>query len=367
MSKQLLNPIKAGAVTLANRIVMAPLTRSRASQPGDIPADLNVEYYTQRASAGLIVTEASQISRQGQGYAWTPGIYTDEQEAGWKKVVAAVHAKGGKISAQLWHVGRISHTLLQENGAAPVAPSALIAATTKCFPVNPDRTTASFELCSAPRALETSEIPGIVAQYRQAAERAKRAGFDFVEVHSANGYLLQQFLATGTNLRTDQYGGSLENRARLTLEVVDAVIDVIGADHTGIRLSPHFEFNDLTDAETEPVTLYLAQELSRRGIAYLHIAEPIWVGGPALSKDFRRKLRAAFTGTLICCGGYDAASAEKLLADGLADAVAFGRPFIANPDLVERIRQDAPWNEADRNTFYGGGATGYTDYPTLKL
>lgn len=365
MTKKLLTPVKVGAVMLTNRIVMAPLTRSRASQPGNVPNDLNVEYYVQRATAGLIVSEATQISQQGQGYAWTPGIYTDEQEVGWKKVVAAVHATGGKMSAQLWHVGRISHTLLQENGAAPVAPSALTASTTKCFPVNPDRT-ASFEFCSPPRALETAELPGIVAQYKQSAERAKRAGFDFVEVHSANGYLLQQFLATGTNLRTDQYGGSLENRARLTLEVVDAVISVMGADHTGIRLSPHFEFNDLSDTETEPMALYLARELSQRGVAYLHIAEPVWVGGPPLSDDFRKKLRAAYTGTLICCGGYDTQSGEKLLADGLADAVAFGRPFIANPDLVERIRRGSSWNEPDRNTFYGGGAAGYTDYPRLK-
>ena len=365
MSQKLLTPVIAGDVTLANRVVMAPLTRSRAGQPGDIPSDLNVEYYAQRATAGLIVSEASQISQQGQGYAWTPGMYTDAQEAGWKKVVAAVHAKGGKMSAQLWHVGRISHTLLQENGAAPVAPSALTASTTKCFPVNPDRTTASFEFCSPPRALETAEIPGIVAQYKSAAERAQRAGFDFVEVHAANGYLLQQFQATGTNLRTDQYGGSLENRARLTLEVVDAVIGVMGAGHTGIRLSPHFNFNDIEDAEPEQMALYLAAELTRRGVAYLHIAEPVWVGGPPLSDEFRRKLRAAFGGTLICCGGYDAQSGEKLLNDGLADAIAFGRPLIANSDLVERIRRGAPWNEPDRATFYGGGAKGYTDYPTL--
>lgn len=365
MTQKLLTPLIAGDVTLANRVVMAPLTRSRAGQPGDVPSDLNVEYYAQRATAGLIVSEASQISQQGQGYAWTPGMYTDAQEAGWEKVVAAVHAKGGKMSAQLWHVGRISHTLLQENGAAPVAPSALTASTTKCFPVNPDRTTASFEFCSPPRALETAEIPGIVAQYKSAAERAQRAGFDFVEVHAANGYLLQQFQATGTNLRTDQYGGSLENRARLTLEVVDAVIGVMGAGHTGIRLSPHFNFNDIEDAEPEPMALYLAAELTRRGVAYLHIAEPVWVGGPPLSDDFRRKLRAAFIGTLICCGGYDAQSGEKLLNDGLADAIAFGRPLIANPDLVERLRRGAPWNEPDRATFYGGGAKGYTDYPTL--
>lgn len=365
MTLKLLTPVKVGAVNLSSRIVMAPLTRSRAGQPGNVPTYLNVEYYVQRASAGLIVSEASQVSQQGQGYAWTPGMYTDEQEAGWKKVVAAVHAKGGKMSAQLWHVGRVSHSLLQENGAAPVAPSAIVAATTKCFPVLPDGT-AAFLPCEMPRALATEEIPGIVAQYRQAAQRAQRAGFDFVEVHAANGYLLQQFLATNTNQRTDQYGDSMENRARLLLEVLDAVIEVMGADHVGARMSPYFSFNDIDDAETEPMTMYLAKEMSQRGIAYLHIAEPGWVGGPALSDDFRRKLRSAFTGILICCGGYNSQSGEKMLVDGLADAIAFGRPFIANPDLVERFRQNAPLNAPDSSTFYGGGAVGYTDYPTLE-
>ena len=364
MTMKLLTPVKVGALNLSNRIVMAPLTRSRAGQPGNVPTDSNVEYYAQRAGAGLIVSEASQVSQQGQGYAWTPGMYSDEQEAGWKKVVAAVHAKGGRMSAQLWHVGRISHPLLQENGAAPVAPSAIQAVTTKCFPVQPDGT-ASFVPCGMPRALLTEEMPGIVAQYRQAAVRAKRAGFDFVEVHAANGYLLQQFLATNTNQRTDQYGGSLANRARLLLEVIDAVIEVMGAERVGIRMSPHFSFNDIDDAETEPMTLYLAKELSQRGVTYLHIAEPGWVGGPAYSDDFRRQLRAAFTGTLICCGGYTSQSGEKLLKDGLADAIAFGRMFIANPDLVDRIRQGAVLNTPDQKTFYGGGAAGYTDYPTL--
>lgn len=365
MTQHLLTPLKMGAFTLSNRIIMAPLTRSRAGQPGDFPTDMNVAYYAQRASAGLIVSEATQISQQGQGYAFTPGIYTDEQETGWKKIVSTVHAKGGKMAAQLWHVGRISHALLQENGAAPVAPSAIQASTSKCFPVQADGT-AQFVPCSPPRALELTELPGLIAQYKQSAERAKRAGFDYVEVHSANGYLLNQFLATNTNLRTDQYGGSIENRARLTLEVVDAIIGVMGADRTGIRLSPHFNFNDLNDAETEPMTLYLAKELSQRHIAYLHIAEPNWVGGPALSDEFRRKLRTAFTGALIYCGGYNVQSGEKTLVDGLADAIAFGRPFIANPDLAKRIQLNAAWNVPDRSTFYGGGAAGYTDYPTLE-
>lgn len=365
MTQQLLTPVKVGAFTLSNRIIMAPLTRSRAGQPGNIPTDLNAEYYAQRADAGLIVAEATPISQQGQGYARTPGIYTDAQEAAWSKIVSAIHAQGGKIAAQLWHVGRISHTLLQENGASPVSPSAIPASNSKCSVLQPDGT-MPFVTCSPPRALEGNELPGIITQYQHSAERAKRAGFDYVEVHSANGYLLNQFLATNTNQRTDRYGGSIENRARLTLEVVDAVIGIMGADRTGIRLSPHFNYNDLHDAETEPMTLYLARELSQRNIAYLHVAEPNWVGGPTLSDEFRRELRTAFTGTLICCGCYDAQNGEKLLADGLADAIGYGRPFIANPDLVTRIQLGAQWNVPDKATFYGGGAAGYTDYPTLE-
>jgi len=365
MTQQLFTPLKAGDVILPNRIVMAPLTRSRAGQPGDVPTDLNVEYYVQRASAGLIVTEASQISRQGQGYAWTPGIYTDEQEAGWKRVVDAVHAHHGRISLQLWHVGRISHGLLQENGQAPVAPSAIRAEGAQSFVVQPDGTPANVQT-DTPRALATAEIPGIIEQYRQAARRARRAGFDLVEIHSANGYLLNQFLGTNSNARTDQYGGSLENRARLVLEVADAVIAEMGAGRTGIRLSPHFAGHDMRDAQTEEITLYLARELTKRGIAYMHIAEPDWAGGPELSDTFRRQLRDAFGGALIWCGKYDKASAEQVVAAGVGDAVAFGRSFISNPDLVERLRVDAPLNHADRSTFYGGGAEGYTDYPTLK-
>lgn len=364
MTQQLFTSLKAGDVTLPNRIIMAPLTRSRAGQPGDVPTELNVEYYVQRASAGLIVTEASQISQQGQGYAWTPGIYTDEQEAGWKRVVDAVHAHGGRLSLQLWHVGRVSHHLLQENGQAPVAPSAIRAENTQCFVVQ-DGVPANVQT-DTPRALATEEIPGIVEQYRQAARRARRAGFDLVEIHSANGYLLNQFLSTDSNQRTDQYGGSLENRARLVLEVADAVIAEMGAGRTGIRLSPHFAGHDMKDEQTEAITLYLARELTTRGIAYMHVAEPDWAGGPELTDTFRNQLRDAFGGALIWCGKYDRESARELVASGVADGVAFGRPFIANPDLVERLRVDAPLNKPDRNTFYGGGKEGYTDYPALK-
>ena len=366
MLNHLLSPLTVGATALPNRVVMAPLTRSRASQPGDVPHALNVAYYTQRASAGLIVTEASQVSRQGQGYAWTPGIYTDAQEAGWKSVVQAVHAAHGHIALQLWHVGRISHSLLQEGGAAPVAPSALIAEGAQCFVIQPDGTPANVPT-ETPRALALDELPGIVAQYRQAAVRGKRAGFDFLEVHAANGYLLHQFLSTNSNQRLDAYGGNLENRARLTLEVLDAVIAEIGAAQVGVRLSPHFAAHGIADAEAEASALYLARAFSERGIAYLHIAEPDWAGGPELSDAFRAQLRAAFTGTLIYCGGYTGAEADALIAQGHADAVAFGRPFIANTDLVARFRQGAELNTPDRATFYGGGAHGYTDYPTLAL
>ena len=359
----LFTPLQLGALTLPNRMVMAPLTRSRARQPGDIPGEMNARYYAQRASAGLIVSEATQISRQGQGYAFTPGIHTDAQVAGWKQVTEAVHAAGGRMALQLWHVGRISHHLLQENGQAPVAPSAIRSETGEAFVVLPEG--PRRVPCDTPRALETAEIPGIIADYRRAAERALAAGFDMLELHSANGYLLQQFLATNTNQRTDQYGGSLENRARIVLEAVDALIVAAGADRLGVRISPHFNRHDIQDAQTEEIHLYLAQEFDRRGIAYIHIAEPDWAGGPALSDDFRQKLRAAYAGRIIVCGNSTRESAEARLASGLADAVAFGRPFIANPDLVARFQQGAPLNEPNPATFYGGGEAGYTDYPTL--
>lgn len=360
----LFSPLKVGRLTLPQRIVMAPLTRSRASQPGDIPNEMNARYYTQRAAAGLIISEASQISRQGQGYAFTPGIYTDAQVAGWKRVTDSVHAAGGRMAMQLWHVGRISHHTLQEGGQPPVAPSAIRSENGESFVVLPEG--PSRVPCDMPRALETSEIPGIVADYGHATERALAAGFDMVELHSANGYLLQQFLATNSNQRTDQYGGSLQNRARLTLEALDALIAVAGADRVGVRISPLFSRHDIQDAEAEAIHLYLATEFDRRGVAYMHIAESDWAGSPALTDSFRAQLRKAYGGRIIVCGGYTADSAEARIASGLADAVAFGRPFIANPDLVERMRQDAALNKPDPTTFYGGSEHGYTDYPTLE-
>ena len=358
----LLSPITVGAVTLNNRTVMAPLTRSRAGK-GEVPTALNAEYYVQRASAGLIVTEATQISQQGQGYAWTPGIFTDAQQAGWQQVVEGVHAAGGKIALQLWHVGRISHRLLQPNGEAPVAPSA-IRANSQSFVVHPDGTPAN-EPCDEPHALTQAEIHAIAADFAAGTRRAKAAGFDLVEVHGANGYLLNQFLATGPNQRSDEYGGSVENRARFLLEVVDATIAEIGAGRVGVRLSPWGTFNDIQDDEAQETALHVARELSKRNVAYLHLAEPGWAGGPDYPQGFREALRAAFTGTLVYCGGYTADTANSRIEQGLADAIAFGKPFIANPDLVERFRRQAPLNAPNPATFYGGAAEGYTDYPTL--
>jgi len=363
--KHLLSPLTIGNTELSNRIFMAPLTRSRAQQPGNVPGDLNVEYYSQRATAGLIVTEATPVSQQGQGYAYTPGIYTDAQEAGWKKVVDSVHAKGGHMSLQLWHVGRISNTELQEDGAAPVAPSAIQAENSQCSaPV--EGGSLKMMPCAMPRALNTDELPGIVEQYRKAAIRGLNAGFDFFEVHSANGYLLHQFLATNTNHRTDEYGGNIENRARLVLEVLDAVIEAVGKDKVGVRLSPNFVAHDMNDDESEEMTLYLAKAFTERGIAYLHIAEPDWAGGAPLTESFRSKMRGQFKGALIFCGNYDAEKAEQTLTKGVADAIAFGRSYIANPDLVARFREGAELNTPNPETFYGGGAEGYTDYPFMN-
>ncbi len=358
----LFTPIQVGKTRLNNRVAMAPMTRSRAAA-GEVATALNATYYAQRASAGLIISEASQVSQQGQGYAWTPGIFTDAQVAGWKTVVDAVHAKGGHMALQLWHVGRISHPLLQPNGADPVAPSA-IQAKGQCFVIQTDGTPANVPT-AMPRALDAQELPGIVDDFVRGARNAMRAGFDFVEIHAANGYLLNQFLSPNSNQRTDAYGGNLENRARFVLEVVDAIVQALGADKVGIRLSPQGVFNDINDPESTAMALYLAKAFTQRDLAFLHIAEPDWAGGEPLSQEFRLKLREAFAGTLITCGGYNATTAEALLGANLVDMVAFGRPFIANPDLVRRLRENAPLNEPDPNTFYGGAEAGYTDYPAL--
>lgn len=356
--KSLYAPYTLGRATLANRIVMAPLTRNRAGAEF-VPSELAVEYYAQRASAGLIIAEATQISQQGQGYQDTPGIYSPAQVEGWRKVTDAVHAKGGHIFLQLWHVGRISHVDLQPNGAAPVAPSA-IRAEAKTFVNN------GFVDVSEPRALELNEIPGIIEDFRKAAANAIAAGFDGVEVHGANGYLLDQFAKDGANTRTDAYGGSIENRGRLMVEVAAAVAKEIGADRTGIRISPISPANGVSGTNAQAQFNYIVSELDKLGLVYLHVVEGA-TGGPRDVAPFDfAELRSRFANTYIGNNSYTAELAAQKLADGSADLFAFGRPFIANPDLVERFKTGAPLAEMNPATLYGGGSEGYTDYPALS-
>ena len=352
---KLFDPYKLGAVTLTNRAVMAPLTRNRALA-GFVPNPLAIEYYGQRASAGLLITEASQVSQQGQGYQDTPGIYTKEQVAGWRKVTDHVHERGGHIYIQLWHVGRISHTSLQANGGAPVAPSA-IRANTKTF------VGGAFADVSEPRALELSEIPGIIDSFKRASANAIEAGFDGVEIHGANGYLLDQFAKDGTNKRTDAYGGSIENRARLMLEVSKAVAAEAGAERTGIRISPVTPANDVSDSNPQPLFDHIVDQLNALKLVYIHVIEGA-TGGPRDIAPFDyASLRKRFSGTYIANNGYDFKLATEVLDQNKADLIAFGKPFISNPDLVERLKLGAPLNAFDKTTFYGGGAKGYTDYP----
>lgn len=354
----LFQPYRIGDLQLANRIVMAPLTRSRAGA-GDVPTPLMATYYAQRASAGLLITEASQISPQGKGYIQTPGIYSAAQIAGWKQIVDAVHAHGGRIAIQLWHVGRISHPDLQEGGALPVAPSAIKAAG-QVF------TGQGMVDMVTPRALELDEIPGLVADYRQAARHAQAAGFDAVEIHAANGYLLDQFLRDQTNRRTDAYGGAIDKRARLLLEVTDAVLEVWDKARVGVRLSPLSPVNDIDDSDPEPLFAHVVTELSARGIGFLHVVEGVTGGPRETGHPFRlARLRELFQGTYIANNGYTRDLALATRAADSADLIAFGKLFIANPDLVERLRRDAPLNAPDQTTFYGGDARGYTDYPRL--
>ena len=372
MSQTLFDPIHAGDLHLANRIAMAPLTRNRS--PDAVPRDITATYYAQRASAGLLITEATAISHQGQGYADVPGLYGTEQLDGWKKVTAAVHENGGKIVTQLWHVGRISHTDLQPEGGAPVAPSA-IAAKAKTYLVDHATGKGHFAATSTPRALDAAELPGIVHEYAAAARNAvETAGFDGVEIHGANGYLLDQFLKTGANQRTDDYGGSIENRARLLLEATRAVADAIGGGKVGIRLSPVTPANDIVDADPQPLFDYVIRQLAPLGLAYVHVIEGS-TGGPRELADRPfdyEALKAAYReaggkGAWMVNNAYDRALALDAVASGRADIVAFGKAFISNPDLVERLRQDAPLNAWDQSTFYGGGEKGYIDYPTLQL
>jgi N-ethylmaleimide reductase len=357
MTSKLFDAYKLGPITLKNRAVMAPLTRNRAAA-GFVPGPLAVEYYTQRASAGLLITEASQISQQGQGYQDTPGIYSKEQVAGWRKITDRVHERGGRIFIQLWHVGRISHTSLQPNNGAPVAPSA-VRANTKTF------VGGAFVDVSEPRALDLNEIPGIIDDYKRAAANALEAGFDGVEIHGANGYLLDQFARNGANKRTDAYGGSIENRGKLMLEVSKAVSEVAGADRTGIRISPVTPASDLSDSDPQPLFNYIVDGLNDLKLVYMHVVEGA-TGGPRDIAPFDyEELRKRFSGTYIANNGYDFKLANQVLDTNKADLIAFGKLYISNPDLVERLKLGAPLNDFDNTTFYGGNAKGYTDYPAM--
>jgi N-ethylmaleimide reductase len=350
---RLLTPFQLGPHTLPNRVVMAPMTRSRAAA-GNVQTGLNATYYAQRASAGLLITEGTQVSPQGVGYPSTPGIHSAEQVAGWRLVTDAVHARGGRIFAQLWHVGRISHPSLQPGGGLPVAPSA-VAAEGNVF------TATGPQPFVTPWALESEEIAGVVQQFAAGARCALDAGFDGVELHGANGYLIDQFLRDGTNRRTDRYGGSAENRVRFLVEVAEAVAAVWGADRVGVRLSPTNPFNSMSDSDPAAVFTHAAARLSELGLVYLHVVGPV-DSAPEAERIVPR-LRAAFRGALIANGGYAQESAERVLAAGEADLVSFGAPYIANPDLVERFAAGAPLATPDRATFYGGAEAGYVDYP----
>jgi len=354
----LFSPIRLGPCDLPNRAVMAPMTRNRAG-PGEVPTPLMATYYAQRASAGLIVSEGTQITPQGQGYPGTPGIFSKAQVDGWTQATTAVHAAGGRIFCQIWHVGRVSHPSMQPNGALPVAPSALA-------PAGQLWTPEGMRPFVTPRTLETAEIAGLIEDYRKAAANALRAGFDGVELHAANGYLIDQFLRDGSNRRIDRYGGSVANRVRLLLEITEAIIGVAGADRVGVRLSPTNPFNDVVDSHPAAVFGHAADELDRLRFAYLHIIEPgptdpVGKGEAPDGKFFRARWR----GPLMLNKGYDLARANAAIAEGTADLVSFAALYLANPDLPERLRRGGPFNPPDKKTFYGGDARGYTDYPAL--
>ena len=365
----LFDPVTVGDLSLQNRFAMAPLTRNRS--PKAVPTELSVTYYTQRATAGLLITEATAISHQGQGYADVPGLYGAEQLAAWRTVTDAVHEAGGKIVTQLWHVGRISHDSLQPGGGKPVAPSAL-RAKSKTYLIAEDGT-GSFAETSEPRALERDELPGIVADYHRASKAAvEEAGFDGVEIHAANGYLVDQFLRSGSNHRTDEYGGSIENRARFLFEVVEAAVSAAGAGRVGIRLSPVTPANDASDPDPQPLFDYVANKLAAYGLAYIHVIEGATGGDRGFQQGGKpfdyAQFKAAYrdaggTGAWIVNNGYDQKLAEDAIESGRADLVAFGKLFIANPDLVRRFKEGLPLNPAQKETFYGGGAKGLIDYP----
>ncbi|MDB5714529.1 MAG: putative N-ethylmaleimide reductase [Sphingomonadales bacterium] len=362
--RHLFTPVGIGPLLLPNRIVMAPMTRSRAAQPGDVPTALMATHYAQRAGAGLIVTEASQISPEGKGYSGTPGIYSPAQRDGWTLTTDAVHAAGGHIFLQIWHVGRVSHVSLQPDNRPPVSASAIAAHDTKVYIVD-DQGVAGFVPCSPPRALDIAEIPRVVDDFRRAAALAIEAGFDGVEIHGANGYLIEQFLRSNSNRRDDAYGGSAEGRVRFLDEVASAVASEIGADRVGVRLSPFITFKDMDDPEILETIGLALDRLDAIGIAYVHLSEADWDDAPAIPESARIDYRRRFRNRLIVAGRYTAERAEAVIASGHADLVAFGRPFIANPDLPHRLSIGAPLAAYDMATLFGGDERGYIDYPAL--
>ncbi|MGO2279068.1 MULTISPECIES: alkene reductase [unclassified Psychrobacter] len=359
----LFETVKMGTQTLKNRIIMAPLTRLRSVEPSDVPTALASEYYSQRASSGLVITEATQVSFQAKGYAGAPGVHTKDQITAWKTIVDNVHAKGGKIVVQLWHTGLVSHESVQPDGKAPISASNVDVGVRTSLRDSDNQ--AIRVDATPPRPATLEEIKQVIADFSQATKNAKEAGFDGVEIHGAHGYLLHQFWVEQTNQRDDEYGGSRENRARLTLDVIDACVDAWDADHVGIRISPLGTFNNVEAGYNEDENIWMIEQINKRGIMYLHLSEPDWAGGTPYSDDFRKRVRAAFDQLIIAAGGYTAEKAEQNVKAGYIDAVAFGRDYIANPDLPERIQQGAPLNEQHPESFYGGGAEGYTDYPFL--
>lgn len=364
MSQRLFEAYELGAITLANRVVMAPMTRARAEN--EVPDEMTARYYAQRAGAGLIISEGVPVSREGRGFLYTPGLFSAEQAEGWRRVTDAVRAGGGRLFAQLWHVGRVSHHSLQPGGGQPVGPTSRRAVDAMAFAIDDDSGEPGPVTPDEPRALGTEEVERIVQDFVRAARLAMEAGFDGIEIHAANGYLFDQFINGALNDRTDRYGGGIEDRLRFTLETLDAVIAEIGAERVGIRLSPFGRFNDLEAFDDEAETwVAMAAELERRGLAYVHLSDQLTLGAEKMPDGFATRFRETWTGTLIAAGGFDRQSGERALADGELDLIAMGRPFIANPDLVERMRQGRPLTEPDRATFYGLlGETGYTDYPT---
>jgi len=365
MSHKLFEPYELKSLPLKNRIVMAPMTRCR-SGAGDMPTPLMAKYYAQRATAGLIITEGLPVSPRARGYLWTSGIYTAEQVQGWGKVTTAVHDVGSRIFAQIWHVGRISHQSLQPDKGAPEGPTNEQPEDAVCFAYDENGNPGNVPT-SQPRALDVDGIARVREEFVQAACNAREAGMDGVEIHGANGYLFDEFLNSVVNTRSDGYGGSVENRCRFLLETVDTVADAIGVERTGVRISPNGRFNSMPeDPEMETTFLYLAEGLDRRSIAYLHINDQATFGMPAIPGGLIPKIRAVFRGPIILCGGYDASRAHGVIGEGIADLVAFGVPYIANPDLPVRLENGWPLNEADRETFYGGGEKGYTDYPIYQ-